>query len=211
MWVVSDIVIPEDRDSAPVSNDDRPERWKPPDNQIPVTVPFQIVLARTAELAVFVQDARVYLTAVDLRLTVLFRTTQNEPLPPPSPIRPGTFIGVEYADGRRAVLGLPIPVPPPPEPGPDEPALFITGATATGRRCFFDLLLTPIPRSGPLIFHFSAGGHGIDDLAATVDAAPLAHAASQAVELWPPTPGPDFPPRTAPKPVAPPANSWFEK
>lgn len=81
MWVVSDIVIPEGRDSSPVSNDDRPERWKPPDNQIPVTVPFPIVLARTAELAVFVQDARVYLTAVDLRLTVLFRTTQNEPLP----------------------------------------------------------------------------------------------------------------------------------
>ncbi len=40
------------------------------------------------------------------------------------------------------------------------------------------LFLRPLahsdPAIGPLTFHFSAGGHSFDDLAATVDAAPLA-------------------------------------
>lgn len=185
-------------------------RMNRPDNEIPVSVPLNAVLARTDQAAIAVASAQVYSTGVALDLAVRCRASvvpEHRHLPelvfahgPESSL----LVGLELADGRRVsniqeFHGV---------PGPDE--VFFHPAGGGGGRLSVEQSwwLSPVPPAGPLHVVVRCEPLGIPETRTVLDAGPLAAAASGVVELWPWEPPPEMrPPGERDRRI--PRGSWF--
>jgi hypothetical protein len=181
-------------------------RSQAPDNEIPVAVPLNRVLARTDDVAVAWTGTAVYSTGVaftllattrrsDQRLNDVFWSNAGAP--------DGLLVGVEFADGRWATNRGEV----------SEPGLVLQSGGGSGgdRTCEQTMWLHPVPPAGPLTLVVRAPSLGIEETRTVFDATPLTEAVAAVTELWPWTP-PD-PDRYARKPAGPavPADSWFAR
>lgn len=192
------------------SDDEGPEvyarRASPPDNDVPVAVPFNVRIARTDDVALALTGSSVYSTGISFRLRAWSRRSEahlNDVFWRNSPAADGLLVGVELAGGRWAVNG---------GDSSDRGIVFHPGGGGGGdRTCEQDCWLHPVPPPGPLAVVVRAPSLGIEETRTVVDATPLAAALAGVVELWPWTPAqPDVPDAAEPRwPV--PADSWFAR
>jgi hypothetical protein len=190
-------------------------RMSAPENEIPVAVPLNTVLARTDDVAVALQRLSVYTTGVSFDLVVRLRPDAaraggrdlNEMLwgHGPAPDQGRFLMGVEFADGRRAsnVSGRHGPVP-------GDEIVFTQGGGSGGMASVEQSWwLYPLPPQGPLRFVLRCPELGIDETSVVLDGAAIRAAADAVVVLWPWTPPPGSGPPEPPAPPDLPADSWF--
>jgi hypothetical protein len=171
----------EEPPAVPQEQSTRQPEWSgPPENAVGATVPFDLVLANTGDVAVAVGGMTAYPTGVSFEIRVLHRE------PPPDdmffrlhhPGPGGLRFGVELADGTRVVADRGAA-----EPGRG-PTLTARGGGGGGLSYELGFWLWPLPPAGPLRFACTWPDEGIEETTAEVDA-PLREAATRAVELWP--------------------------
>jgi hypothetical protein len=188
-------------------------RMSAPENELPVDVPVNTVLARTEDVAVALQRLSVYTTGVSFDLVVRLR---------PDGARTGGrdlnemvwghghgaeegrfLLGVEFADGRRASnLSR--------RPGPLDEIVFTQGGGSGGMASVEQSWwLHPLPPEGPLRFVVRCPELGIDERSAVLDGAAIRSAVREVVVLWPWAPPPGSGPPEPPAPPDVPGDSWF--
>jgi hypothetical protein len=175
----------------PAEPEYRPPPWMvPPDNVLPAAVPLDALVVADEHLAVWVEAALAYPEGVTLDFTLVRRERPGPGRPSmpffatPSPGEAGgPRFGVGFADGRKAVLGVP------PGRGPVDAAtraiLSPLGGGGSHRRWQSRLWLWPLPPPGPLTFAFAWLDEGVDEATVAVDAAPILAATARAREIWP--------------------------
>jgi len=181
-------------------------RVQPPENELPVAVPFSALLARTDDVAVALHGLRVHSTGLAVTLSVRVRAGAASGVGLESlffgPGRRGAdvLLGVELADGRRAT-GL---------DGPGSHDLVFIQGSGSGSSTAVDQewWLSPLPPEGPLRFVVRSDLLGIGETSVELDGAAIRRAAEGVVVLWPWEPPPRHEPPTSPPPDVPP-DSWF--
>ncbi|SDY53566.1 hypothetical protein SAMN05660209_03071 [Geodermatophilus africanus] len=190
-------------------DDELHRRIEPPENEIPVALPQNVLLARTDDVAVALLDLHVLSTGVSFHLTVRARAAAlrrvdhrlTELVWNHGP-RGGRFLlGVEFSDGRR---GSSLPM------GSSEGVLLHSrggggGETSVDQRWW----LSPLPPEGPVRVVVRCPELGIEETSAELDGTAIRRAAEQVVELWPWEPEP--PHREPPPPPDLPDDSWFAR
>jgi hypothetical protein len=192
-------------------------RMSAPENEIPVAVPLNTVLARTDDVAVALQRLSVYTTGVSFDLVVRLRPDAaraggrdlNELIwghgHGPATEQGGFLLGVELADGRRAsnLSGRHGPVP-------GDGIVFTPGGGSGGIASVEQSWwLHPLPPEGPLRFIVRSPELGIDERSVVLDGAAIQAAAREVVVLWPWGPPPESGPSEPPAPPDLPDDSWF--
>jgi hypothetical protein len=191
-----------------VPDQQQARRMNPPDNEIPVGVALNVVLARTDQVAMALVGAQVYSTGVSLGLAVHCRPAVlagRRHLPElvfAHGDAPSLLLGLELADGRRIsnldqFRGIPA-----------AGELFFHPAGGGGGRLSVEQSwwLSPVPPAGPLQVVVRCEPLGIQETRTVLDAGPLAAAGAGVVELWPWEPPPEMRPRED-RPIPP--GSWF--
>lgn len=175
------------------------------DAVIPGSVPAEVVLIRTEQVAVAVGSLRAYPNGFEFTLLSRMRR-EDETGPGGDPLerhrsRRGTQVpedvlrlGVLYADGRRGATatGHPWPLD---DVDADRLILLQNGGGGSDRRWDGDFWVSPLPPEGPVTFVASWPRHGVTETRAEVDGAVIREAAGRAVILWPEEP--EFEPGTA--------------
>jgi hypothetical protein len=159
----------------------------PPDNEVPVSVAFDALVASTGDLAVFVSGLRVFTNGVDLTIEVRTgRRLSDSPHGLSDAMhgmgrRSELLVGVEFSDGRRCSnldLGLPS--------GPrDAPALWPGAGHGGPRTANLSLFLSPLPPPGELRLVFAWPEQDILDKFAQLPADRILEAAGRVRQLWP--------------------------
>jgi hypothetical protein len=195
-------------------DDEVSRRMSAPDNEIPVAVPLNVLLARTDDVAVALLGLQAYSTGLTADLAVRVRNGLHgrglsELVFDHGPIMAGRLLlGVQFADGRRA-SNVPNPgAAPDPWPRSENDVVFHPGGGGgSDRSVDQSWWLSPLPPEGPLTFVISCGALGIPETSTVVDTGPIRRAASDVVTLWPWT-RPDYGDRPPPPPDVP-EGSWF--
>jgi hypothetical protein len=190
-------------------------RMSAPENEIPVAVALNTVLARTDDVAVALQRLSVYTTGVSFDLVVRLRPDTagargrdlNELFWGHAPgAEQGRFLmGVELADGRRAsnLSGRHGPVP-------GDEIVFTQGGGSGGLASVEQSWwLYPLPPEGPLRFVVRCPELGVDERSVVLDGSAIQAAARDVVVLWPWAPPPESGPSEPPPPPDLPDDSWF--
>lgn len=183
-------------------------RMSEPENEVPVAVPLNTVLARTDDAAIALTGLQVYSTGVSFQLAVRVRF----PLEPAHrglselvfdhgfPTADRLLLGVELADGRTAsnVMG---------RPGRGD-VVFHPGGGGGGQLSVDQSWwLSPLPPDGPLRLVISCAALGLPESSTVLDGSLIRRAAADVLTLWPwSAPDHDRPPPPAPDL---PADSWF--
>lgn len=189
-------------------------RMMAPENEVPVALPRNTLLARTEDVAVALLGLHVYTTGVAFALIVRVRPAAAGRLPVGEALmgRPHPFgresharflIGVEFSDGRR-VTSLDMR-----DPGAE--IVFNLASSSSGdtggKQTWW---LSPLPPEGPLRLVVRCPEIGIAETSTELDGTAIRRASNDVVALWPwamPDPGgrrPDPPP-----PPDLPRDSWF--
>ncbi|MFW0873073.1 hypothetical protein [Rhodococcoides corynebacterioides] len=152
-----------------------------PTNEIPSPVPLHLMLARTDEIAVWMAGVNVFSTCltftVEARTTVTDRLLDMYGFGKPQPAHtPQMLLGFEASNGTRATN----------LPGRST-GLRANGGSGSDGQGRIDMILHPVPPSGPLQVYFAWPHFGIDETRHTLDAEPFAAAAEQVIKLWPAT------------------------
>jgi hypothetical protein len=175
--------------------------WKRPDTVIPGSVPAEVALIRTEQVAVAVGSVRAYPNGFEFTVHVRLRRADESSWPGDSDVfgrrQRGTGadgdqlrLGILYADGRRAATtgGRWWP------PGDDEDGrLFLQqgGGGGNSQGCDWDFWVHPLPTNGPVTLIASWLHYGVTESQADLDGAAIQAAAGRAVTLWPEGPEPD--------------------
>ena len=186
-------------------------RMSPPENEIPVAIPLNSVLARTHDAAIALTGLQVYTTGVSFDLAVRVRSWPDEDRGGLSGLvfdhgrrRSRLLLGVELADGRRAsnVDGGRF--------GQDPSGVVFHPAGGGGGQLSVDQSwwLSPVPPEGPVRFVCSCGPLNIPETSVELDGTAMARAADEVVTLWPWV-APDVGERPPPPPPELPDQSWF--
>ena len=186
-------------------------RMMAPENEVPVALPMNTVLARTDDIALSLVSLQVYSTGLSFDLIVRVRPAAAGRLPVreafwgrghPFAHEPGGFlVGVELADGRRATS---IEMR---DPGSEivfterESSWGDTG----GKQSWW---LNPLPPEGPVRFVVRCSEMGIPETSTELDGSAIRAAAAGVVTLWPWEP-PSFEEPPEPPPPDLPRDSWF--
>jgi hypothetical protein len=186
-------------------------RMNPPENEIPVAVPVDTVLARTGGAVIALIAVRAYTTGVAFDLAVRVRAWPDSTRHGLSELvfdhdRTGgrLLLGVELSDGSRAsnleFRG----------PQPDSTGIVFQPSGGSGGHLSVDQSwwLSPLPPEGPLRFVVSCAGLGIEETTTELDGTALHRAADRVVTLWPWT-SPDLGERLQAPPEDLPDDSWF--
>jgi hypothetical protein len=202
------------------SSDDGPDedffrRMSAPENEIPVSVAVNTVLARTDDVAIALQRMSVYTTGVSFDLVVRLRPggalsagrDLNELFwrHGPGSGDGGFLLGVEFVDGRRAsnLAGRGGPTP-------GDEIVFTQGGGSGGMASVEQSWwLHPLPPDGPLRFVVRCAALGLDERSVVLDGAAIQAAARDVVVLWPWAPPPESRPLEPPMPPDLPDDSWF--
>lgn len=189
-------------------------RVGPPDNEIPVAVPVNAVLARTDDHAIALVGLQVYTTGVSMDLAVRARVRGGRELTElvfdHVPLSAGRLlIGVEFSDGRRASNASW------PDPGSSlqprstDDVIFHSGGGGGGDRSVDQSWwLSPVPPEGPMTVVLDCGALGIAETSTVLDGSLLRRAASDVLTLWPWT-RPEDPCPADLRPSELPEGSWF--
>jgi hypothetical protein len=198
--------------SVPFTSDDGPDaeyfrRMAPPENEIPVDVPVNAVLGRSADAAIALLRVQVYSTGVAFDVVIRARpgtlgmAELHELLWDHGFGGPAVLFGLQFADGRR-VDNLE-------RVGTMDDVVFTRGG-GSGNEYSVDQgwWLHPLPPEGPIRAVVRAEALGIPETHTELDGAAILRAAADVVELWPwvpPVPARDE--RGLPPEVPP--DSWF--
>ena len=200
--------------SVPFSEDDGPDehfyrRMSAPENEIPVALPQNLLLARSDDAAVALVGLQVYTTGVSFTLAIRVRPTSQQPTGRslnellwergPGPGR--LMLGLELPDGRRVSTVRP--------PEGSDDVVFTSGGGGGGDTSVEQSWwLNPLPPDGPLRFVVRCAELGIEEADAVLDGGAIRRAAADVVTLWPWAP----PVHGRPEPPGPPdvpPGSWF--
>ena len=201
--------------SATFPSEDGPDedvlrRMSAPENEIPVALAQNLLLARTDEAAVALVGLQVYTTGVSFTLVVRARPSWQQRTGRSLndlvwEHRPGSgrlMMGLELSDGRR-VSSLRLPG------GPDD-VVFASGGGSGGEASVEQSWwLSPLPPEGRLRFVVRCDGLGIDESSVVLDGTAIRRAAEDVVTLWPWAPPPEHRHAEPPRPPDVPADSWF--
>ncbi len=177
-----------------------------PDNEIPVALPANTLLARTDDVAVALVGLQVYTTGLAFHLAVRVRSEaaaryELDGLLWGRRRGHGPFLlGVELADGRRASSRGSV----------RHHDLVFQQAGGHGDGTAFDQAwwLSPLPPDGRLRVVVRCDELRIEESDVELDAAAVRRAADGVVELWPWSPPTPYEPR-GPEPPDVPPDSWF--
>jgi hypothetical protein len=174
------------REPAPEPEYRPPEWLQAPENYMPAAVALDALVVRRDDLAVWIADALVYPTGVELSVIIAHRYGS----PPGRPHHPWFFhpgdlegprFGVGFADGRRGSTGG----TPGRLDGPPDIVLTHNGGGGSDRRWNGRMWLWPLPPRGPLTFAFIWPDHGVEEAVLQLNSEPIRAGAERAVELWP--------------------------
>jgi len=191
-------------------DDELHRRFEPPENEIPVALPQNVLLARTDDVAVALLGLQVSSTGVSFHLTVRARAAAlrrldqrlTELVWDRGPRRDRFLLGVEFSDGRR---GSSLPT------GGSEGVLLHSrggggGETSIDQKWW----LSPLPSEGPLRVVVRCPELGIGETSVELDGTAIRQAADDVVTLWP-WEAPDHGDREPPPPPELPVDSWFAR
>ena len=172
------------------------------DAVIPASVPAEVVLIRTEQVAVAVGSVRAYPNGFEFTLHIRLRREAESSWPghsdPFERHRPrrGTQwnddqlrLGILYADGRRAATtGVHYRLPD--DDDDDDGRLVLQQGGGGGSSCSqdWDFWVHPLPPDGPVTLVGSWAEHSIAESRAELDGAAIRAAAGRAVTLWPEEP-----------------------
>ncbi len=188
-------------------------RMSAPDNEVPVALPHNVLLARTDDVAVALTGLHVYTTGVSFTLVARARADAvqglgrnlNELFWEHGPGAGHRFLlGVEFADGRRA-SSLPVPGQ------ADDVVLDQGGGTGGDTAIDQSWWLSPLPPEGPLRLVVRCPDLGISEVTVELDGSHIRRAAEDVVVLWPWEPPRDRGPEPPQPPDDLPADSWFAR
>lgn len=164
--------------------------WAQPENVIPGSVPGELLLIRTEDIAVAIGSIRAYPNGFEF--TALVRTRGNvktsadfgnNPFGLFGSDTPGDVLqlGVLYADGRRGAttggFGAAGGV-----------RLMRGGSGGSHRRYDGNFFVHPLPPDGPVTFVAAWQEYGVSETRTELDAAAIHAAVARAVTLWPEEP-----------------------
>ena len=183
--------------------------FRPPENELPVALPVDVVLARTPDVAVALTRLQVYSTGLSLDLVVRLRPSAaaardgrlNELLWRHGPGGSSFLFGVAFADGRRATNV--------PRAGGDGIVLVSGGGSGGMSAVDQSWWLHPLPPEGPVTVVVRCDELGIEESLAELDGTAVRRAAERVVTLWPWEPPPEETLREEPPPAPVPPDSWF--
>lgn len=172
--------------------------WRQPDAVIPGSVPGEVVVARTGQVAVAIGSVRAYPNGFEFTAHVRMRgQDENEPSwhdpfdrhgqrgrqPPGDVLR----LGVLYADGRRGAVNSGHW---PPDEAADPGRLFLQHGSSGGTAGRWDgeFWVHPLPPQGPVTFVASWPDYGVAETRVELDGTAIRAAAARAVVLWPEEP-----------------------
>ncbi|MGY1735831.1 hypothetical protein [Geodermatophilus sp. SYSU D00684] len=191
-------------------DDDDLRRMGAPQNELPVALPQNVLLARTDDAVVALVGMQVHSTGLAFDLAVRVRpgtlsgTELHEVLWQPGPGAPPLLLGLELADGTRVDNTGEA------EWGGD---VVFTQGSGSGSEYSVDhsWWLSPLPPAGPLTVVVWCPELGLPETSTVIDGTAIRAAAEGVVELWPWEPprrrGPDRP-RPA---LEIPEGSWFAR
>lgn len=172
-----------------------------PDNELPVAVPWNVVVGSGDDALAFITGATVYSNGIELSLEVRKR--------PAAPSRgrhrdrgglfdpfdeQGAFhLALEYADGRRYVHGRSSSWG---TPAPDDIQLTMHHGSSGDTSSTTSFYLTPVPPADHVVVHFAWPKAGIPKTATRIPTAAVVEAARQVRTLWP---GANIPRTTRPE------------
>jgi hypothetical protein len=184
-------------------------RMSAPENEVPVALPQNVLLARTEDVAVALLGLQVYSTGLAFDLAVRVRPVKlpmadlHQALWRHGPGAPSLLVGLELADGTRVdnVTG----------PGSAGDVVFTQGS-GSGNEYSVDQTwwLSPLPPEGPLTVVVRCPELGLAETSAVLDGTAIRAAADRVVELWPWERPPDHG-RDEPPPPDLPDDSWFAR
>jgi hypothetical protein len=187
-------------------------RSNPPENEIPVVLPWSVVLGRAEDVVAALIGVRVYTTGVELDLVARMRGDRGRDMQHPGrrggfPGEPGQpLLGVEFADGQFAVASG-FPRRPRRRSGP---ALHpVSGSMFGPNSAAMRYYLTPLPPPGPMAVHFAWPALDLPENSVELDGGQITAVLPDVAVLWPPEPPPPpLRPEPEPHPDLPEA-SWF--
>ncbi len=171
--------------------------WEQPDEVIPGSVPGELMLIRTAQVALAIGSVRAYPNGFKFTAHVRMRRVDEDEPPWYGPFgrhgrrgsRPAGDVlrlGLLYADGRRAATTSHW------WPGADaDPGRIVLqqgGGGGNARRWDGDFWVHPLPPDGPVTFVASWPEYGAAETRADLDGSAIRAAAARAVILWPEQP-----------------------
>jgi hypothetical protein len=173
--------------------------WVRPDTVIPGSVPGELLLFRTDEVAVAVGSIRAYPNGFEFTVHARLRRVDMEIGPSGDPFSwhrrsrgahaPDDVLrlGLMYADGRRAATTsrrLPRPA------NSDDGEIVLSQQGGGGSAGAWDqgFWVHPLPPDGPVTLVASWLGHGVTEERADLDGAEIRAAAARALSLWPDEP-----------------------
>jgi len=187
-----------------------------PDNELPGSVPFDVVIGRTDDLVVAITGARAFTTGLAFTLVVRSRRRRADGLihDISGHHRPGTdpdrqlLLGFEYADGRRGtnIGSEPVPMP----AHADTVTLVTGGGGGDDLAVDYDFYLSPLPPAGDLVVFCAWPALDVPETRTVLDANLVVEAARRAVVLWP-EPGPEEREPVAPPRPRPPAGGLVRR
>lgn len=185
-------------------------RMSAPENEIPVALPQNLLLARTDDAAVALVGLQVYTTGVSFTLVVRLRPSSpqltgrslTELVWERGPGAGGLLMGLELSDGRRvSTLRL---------PGTPDDVVFASGGGSGGEASVEQSWwLSPLPPEGPLRFVLRCAELGLEETSVVLDGTAIRRAAEDVVTLWPWAPPPEHRHAEPPRQPDLPADSWF--
>jgi hypothetical protein len=187
-----------------------------PDNEIPVAVPLNAVLARTEDVVLALLGLRVHTTGLAFDLAARVRPEAAGRVQLDDVLwghRHGAgqafLFGVEFSDGRRASTAVPrTGVPAPGLASGGDVVLSQGGGSGGPTSVDQSWWLAPLPPEGPLRFVVRCEPLGITETSVELDGAVIRRAADGVIQLWPWAPPPEEQPPVPPLPDLPP-DSWF--
>jgi hypothetical protein len=179
------------------------ERWR----VAPVSVAWNAVLIDTAEVFVYVPALRVYSSGFRFTLTALLRPTaseqaardfadggaiggMHEPEAEDQVLR-GLRVGVQFADGGRAVLDRNRMRPRARTTPQSLPVIGSDRWTSDYGIFEWGIHVVGIPKDGPVELYHQWLALGVAEGSTIIDGDAVRSAAARVVEIWPPGPGPE--------------------
>lgn len=169
--------------------------WMQPDEVIPGSVPGELLLIRTEQVAVAIGSLRAYPNGFEFTAHVRMRSGDadwpgwqdpfgSHGLRDSQPSGDALRLGLMYADGRRGATtgGRWLPDD---DADPGRLVFQQGGSGGSARRWDGDFWVHPLPPEGPVTFVASWPEYGVTETRAEADGAAIRAAAARAVVLWP--------------------------
>jgi hypothetical protein len=167
-----------------------------PDTVVPGSVPAELLLVRTDQVAVAVGSVCAYPNGFEFTIHARLRRVDREIGPAGDPFSWHRFhgahmpdnilrLGVLYADGRRTATTNPHAHC---DDSPDQLVLSQQGGGGSARSWDQSFWVHPLPPDSPVTMIVSWLEYGVPETRAELDGAAIRAAAERAVSLWPDEP-----------------------